>query len=251
MSQYDPKKIEELQLVLLKNPRSPVFASLAEAYRQMGLLEEALEVTTRGVLHNPEYVSGLVAHSKILYELKDYRTACKHLVKATAIKPENILALKLLGSSYLKLRQHQEALKTFKKLLIVKPDDEIALKMVQKWEFLDNLPTESGMEQFQIEDLNHWVHRLPGENHVIHLIDSFMNYGDQENALEIVSAALLKWSDSEALKKRQQLLLENAQQAPENGVADEENPALTFLRLKREFYQKCLQRIEQSKNIDR
>ena len=39
MNQYDPKKIEELQLVLLKNPRSPVFAALAEAYRKMGLLE--------------------------------------------------------------------------------------------------------------------------------------------------------------------------------------------------------------------
>ncbi len=250
MSQYDPKKIEELQLVLLKDPRSPVFASLAEAYRQMGLLEEALEVTTRGVKHNPEYVSGLVAHAKVLFEIKDFRQAAKFLVKATALKPENILALKILGHCYLKMRNHPAALKTFKKLLILKPNDEAIIKTVKKWEFLDNIPTESGTESFSVDGYDHWVHKLPSEDDALHLVESFINYGDRHNALEIATAALLQWPDSDALQKRQDILMKALGETPKNETQEEENPALQFLQFKKHFYQKWLQRIEQRKNID-
>ncbi len=250
MSQYDPKRIEELQMVLLKDPRSPVFASLSEAYRQMGLLEEALEVTSRGVKHNPDYVSGLVAHAKILFELKDFRSAAKFLVKATALKPENILALKILGHCYLKMRQHPAALKTFKKLLILKPNDESVLQTVQKWEFLDNIPTESGPEMFNIDSYGQWVQKLPSETEALHLVESFINYGDRENALEIATAALLQWPDSQALQKRQGLLLKARDENISEDTSNNDNPALHFLNLKKEFYQRCLQRIEQRKSID-
>jgi len=252
MSQYNPKKIEEMQMVLLKNPRSPVFARLAEAYRKMSLLEEALEVTTRGVKHNPEYVSGLVAHAKILYELKDYRQAIKFLQKAHALKPENLLALKLLGHGYVKLRQHKEALRTFKKLLIVKPDDEMALKFIKKWEFLENLPPDSGEESLSVEGYEHWVLKLPSENHVVHLIDSFMNYGDEENALEIAITALGKWPTSEDIKKRQKILLNNTDRSVQDSSETpfEESPALQYLKVRKQFYENWLQRIEQSKTVD-
>lgn len=249
MSQYNPKKIEELQMVLLKNPRSPVFASLAETYRKMGLLEEALEVTTRGIKHNPEYVSGLVAHAKILYELRSYREAVKVLTKAHALKPENILALKLLGHGYLKMRQHKEALQTFKKLLIVKPDDENAIKIVEKWEFLDNLPPEGKSNHLEVDGYEHWVKQLPSEKHVAHLIDSFINYGDKDTALEISTSALLYWPDSTDIKKRQDLLMSQASETGEPSA--ESNPALDYLQFKKNFYQSWLQRIERSKGIDR
>jgi len=249
MSQYDPKKIEELQMVLLKNPRSPVFASLAEAYRKMGILEEALEVTTKGVKHNPEYVSGLVAHSKILYELKDYRQALKFLTKANLLKPENILALRLLGHCYLKMRKHKDALRSFKKLLILKPNDESVIQFIQKWEFLDNLPTQNENAPLELEGYDSWVKQLPSEQHVLHLIDSFMNIGDQENALEIANTASLHWPTSENIKQRQNLLQHPIVDHPEE-ASGEENPALIFLEYKKSFYEKWLQRIEQRKNID-
>ncbi len=250
MSQYDPKRIEELQMVLLKDPRSPVFASLAEAYRQMGLIEEALEVTTKGVKHNPEYVSGLVAHAKVLFELKDFRQAAKFLVKATALKPENILALTILGHCFLKMRKHPAALKTFKKLLILKPNDEKVIDIVKKWEFLDNIPTEAGPETFTVDGYDHWVHKLPSEEDALHLVESFINYGDRENALEIATAALLQWPDSEALLKRQSILMRALGDPGQDTDHEAENPALAFLRLKKEFYQKWLQRIEHRKRID-
>ena len=68
MSRYDPKKIEEYQLILLKNPGSKVFAALAEAYRKMGLLEEAYDIAKKGVFKHPEYPSGRVALARILID---------------------------------------------------------------------------------------------------------------------------------------------------------------------------------------
>ncbi len=249
MSQYDPKKLEEMQMVLLKTPRSPVFASLAEHYRKMGLLEEALEVTTRGVKHNPEYVSGLVAHAKILYELKNYAQSVEVLKKAHALKPENILALRLLGYSYLQLRQHRSALQTFKKLLILKPNDDSTLKLVKKWEFLENVPKENTSSELKLDGYDHWVQNLPNEGQVVHLIDSFINFGDKEGALEIATAALLNWRDSTDIKKRQDILLKSVTPEKREEV-ESDNPAFRYLKFRKEFYQSWLQRIEQRKKID-
>lgn len=244
MSQLPPEKVEELQMILLKNPRSPVFASLAEAYWKMGLLEEALEVTSKGVRHNPGYVSGLVAHGKILYELKNYKDAVKVLNKAHLLSPENILALRLLAHCFVKTREHVDALSLFKKLLILNPTDSSAQKFVREWEFLENIDDEMSSEDFQLEGYGHWIEKLPNEHQVLHLIDTFMNREENENALEIVNLALTHRGESEGLRKRKELLTEAMTESTTEGDDSAESPALFFLRKKRNLYEKWLHRIE-------
>lgn len=247
MSQYDPKKIEEYQLILLKNPRSPVFAALAEAYRKMGLMEEALEVTQKGVKHNPEFVSGLVAHAKVLFELKDYRQALKVLVKAHLLKPENLLALRLLSSCYIKLKKHREALQSFKKLLIFCPDDGPALEFISKWEFLEHMPYgENQAEGFEFDDVDEWVKRLPSEKQAVHLVDSFMNYGDKQTAEDIANSASMYWPQSEELRKRQAIFSD-----VKNGETFAKNESqLEEIQFKIQFFQRILRRIGKMKGVD-
>ena len=250
MSQPDLKKIEELQMILMKNPRSPVFAGLAEAYWKMGLLEEALEVTTKGIRHNPDYVSGLVAHAKVLYEMKDYSQAIQFLRKAHLLKPENILALRLLAHCQMKIKNHKEALHCYKRLLILKPTDDNALAFIRKWEFLDNIIPEQNNYSFELENYDHWVQNLPSEAHALHVIDSFLNYEDYENALEITNMALTVWNESEPLKHRQKLLKSATDSSEDESDEYTPNPALDFLNQKKEFYKQWLQRIESLKRID-
>ncbi len=245
MSQLDPNKIEELQMVLLKNPRSPVFASLAEAYWKMGLLEEALEVTSKGIRHNPDYVSGLVAHGKILYELKNYKDAIQVLTKAHLLNPENILALRLLAHCYVKTREHLEAISLFKKLLIFTPNDKTAQKFLKDWEFLEHIEDDSLDNSFSIDGYGHWIEKLPSENHVLHLIDSFMNRGENENAMEVAKLALTHRGESEGVRKRIELLNTIDETLSNTNTETHEDPALYFLRQKRDLYEKWLQRIEE------
>lgn len=245
MSQHDPSKIEEYQIILQKNPRSPIFAIVAESYRKMGLLEEALEITTRGIRHNPEYVTGLVAHAKTLYELKDYRDAITILTKAHTLNRENIIALRLLGHCYIKVKQHGKALESFKKLLILKPDDKTAIDFIKKWEFLDNADFELNSADFQMEDIGRWISQLPSEHAATHIIDSFMSHDDFKTAEEILKAALITWPNSSELEKRMNIV-----RSTNNLYDDQIDPKLVEIQKKKAFYERCLQRIEQIKSVD-
>lgn len=247
MSQYDPKAIEEYQLILLKNPRSPVFAALAEAYRKMGLIDEALEVTQRGIKHNPEFVSGLVAHAKILLDLKNYTEALVHLKKAHALKPENILALRLMAILHIKLKEHQKALVCQKKLLILNPNDEEALTFLKKWEFLESSESQSSVP-VAVNNLEDWMLSLPDPDLALHAIDSFLNQQDLESAEALVVLANDIWRGNTEVRKRLALLRGlNPEQWEEK---EQTAQKLHILAIKKSFYKNLLQRIEQMKAVD-
>ena len=240
--QYDAKKIEEYQLILLKNPRSPVFAALAEAYRKMGLLEEALETAHKGLRHNPEFVSGLVAHAKVLYEMRNYTEALTPLKKASLLRPENLLALRLLAHCYLKQQKHLLALNTYKKLLTLSPLDEKALSFVQKWEFLESVAFTDLKTEFDLSNIEGWVKKLPGPQHAVHLIDSFLGQRDQTTAAEILEVSCKVWPENKDLINRESLVYKNLEpQAKEE---------LSNIQIRKQFYQRLLHRIENRKIVD-
>lgn len=136
MSDIHPDLIERYQLTLEKDPRSQVFAPLSEAYRKMGLLEEAFRISSRGVQFHPDFAGGHIALANILMEKTQYENAKKSLEKAIQLSPENILAFQKLGECCLKLRLGKEALRAFKMVLLFSPHNERARKAVQKLETL-------------------------------------------------------------------------------------------------------------------
>lgn len=136
MSSIAPEFVERYQLELQKNPNSKVFAPLAEAYRKMGLVDEAIRICVRGVNLHPDFVSGRVAYAKALLEKKALKDALTQLEKAAQISPDNILAFTLLAETLMELRRPKDALKAYKMVLFLNPHDEKALQAVRKWEFL-------------------------------------------------------------------------------------------------------------------
>ncbi|MGZ3769501.1 MAG: tetratricopeptide repeat protein [Bdellovibrio sp.] len=132
----DPSTVEKYQNILAKDPNSQVFAPLAEAYRTMGLLQEALKTVTAGVQRHPQFVSGLVTYGKILRDLGEFKKAMEALRKATSLAPENILGHQLLAEVYLSSKNPKEALKSFKMVLFLNPSSKTAQKAVQKLESL-------------------------------------------------------------------------------------------------------------------
>lgn len=128
--------IERYQLELQRNPRSRVFAALAEAYRKLGLLDEARRICVRGTEYHPDFAGGHVAAAKVLIDLKEHAEALKHLEQAARLSPDNILAHSLMGETLLELRRPKEALKAFKMVLFLNPAEPKAQAAVRKWEFL-------------------------------------------------------------------------------------------------------------------
>jgi len=87
------KKFEE---ILRNNPRAYSFAPLADLYRRLGLLDEALEIARRGCLIHPAFVAGQMALARVCLDkslTSDARTALENVVSIT---PENLQAQRLL-----------------------------------------------------------------------------------------------------------------------------------------------------------
>ncbi|WP_373997734.1 tetratricopeptide repeat protein [Bdellovibrio bacteriovorus] len=132
----DASTIEKYQQILEKDPNSQVFAPLAEAYREMGLLPEAKKTVTAGVQRHPQFVGGLVTYTKVMRDLGELNKALDAAKRATSLSPENILAHQLLAEVQLASKNPKEALKAFKMVLFLNPNSKSAQKAVQKLESL-------------------------------------------------------------------------------------------------------------------
>lgn len=123
-------KIASYTEILHRDPRSTVFVSLAEAYRQMGLLEDALEVARRGVAALPRFCPGYTVLGRILAQQNQVTEAKKAFSAALAIDPDSISALKGLARVYGRLKWRDEARKVLEKAAQVDPEDEWVARML-------------------------------------------------------------------------------------------------------------------------
>ncbi len=136
MQDIQPELIEKYQILLERDPRSQLFAPLTEAYRKMGLLEEAFRIAVRGVQFNPNFGGGRIALAKVFLDRENLQGAIDELEKARDLSPDNILAHTLLGDSYLKSKRPKDALRSYKMVLFLAPNNEKAQRVVRKLESL-------------------------------------------------------------------------------------------------------------------
>jgi tetratricopeptide (TPR) repeat protein len=116
------------------DPRSRVFAPLAEAYRKAGLLDEAIEICRDGIRYHPNFIGGRVALGRALFDKGDYEATVKELSPVVVDAPDNLVAQKILAESCLILGKLSEALVAYKVLLFFMPKDEEIAKLVQELE---------------------------------------------------------------------------------------------------------------------
>jgi tetratricopeptide (TPR) repeat protein len=89
--------------------KSTAFLPLAEEYRRLGRLREAIDVLETGLKGNPTYTSGLVALGRCRLESGDSAGAAGVLERVVAQDPEQMVASKLLIEAYLRTGRAREA----------------------------------------------------------------------------------------------------------------------------------------------
>lgn len=89
--------------------KSTAFLPLAEEYRRLGRLREAIDVLETGLKGNPTYTSGLVALGRCRLESGDAAGAASVLERVMAQDPEQMVASKLLIDAYLRTGRAREA----------------------------------------------------------------------------------------------------------------------------------------------
>lgn len=123
-------KIATYTEILAKDPKSTVFVPLAEIYRKMGLLDDALEIAERGVAALPMYSPGYTALGRIHARRGAFQEAAATFAKAIDRDTESLAAIKGLAQVRMKTGEKESARELLERVLALNPDDEMAKKML-------------------------------------------------------------------------------------------------------------------------
>lgn len=151
--QHPPHFREQLRR-LQQDPGSRVFAPLAESYRRLGRLEEAIEICQRGLEHHPDFHGGRVALAKCYLDKQRFEDAQRELERVVHLAPENLLAQKLLGEAFMAQELPRQALHAFKMALLLAPCDISLTDKVHQIEkqLAEDQPTQRALELAEIQE---------------------------------------------------------------------------------------------------
>lgn len=117
-----------------KNPRSRVFAPLAESYRKVGMLDKALDILSQGIRYNPNYVMGYLGLAYCYFDMKQHNLAYTTLRPLVDSNRDNIRLQKLFADICIEMLRKDEALETLKYLLFLNPKDKEVANLVTSLE---------------------------------------------------------------------------------------------------------------------
>lgn len=117
-----------------KNPRSKVFAPLAESFRKLGMIEDALKILREGIRHHPNYALGYIVLAHCYYDQEKYDLTYSTLRPIIAQNADNISLQKIFAQACIHLGHLEEALEVYKYLLFMNPQDKFFAEQVKKLE---------------------------------------------------------------------------------------------------------------------
>lgn len=118
--------IERLKEKVNKDPNSKLFIPLAEEYNKAGMFDEAIEVLTKGIERQPDYMSARVSLGKVYIVRGMLEEARVEFEKVVSAIPDNLYAHKRLAEIYRDLGEKDKAIKEFKTVLKLNPMDDWA-----------------------------------------------------------------------------------------------------------------------------
>jgi tetratricopeptide (TPR) repeat protein len=107
-----------------KNPKSRVFAPLAEIYRKVGMTEKSMEILSQGLRYHPDYVMGYLGLAFCYFDVRQYNLTYTTLRPFIVENRDNIRMQKLFAETCISLDKQDEALETLKYLLFINPRDK-------------------------------------------------------------------------------------------------------------------------------
>lgn len=156
--------LAKYSLMYEKNPKSRVFAPLAESYRKIGMHDEALKILNEGLKYHSDYVLAYIVLANCYFDLNKFELAYNTLRPFTSKNLDNISFQKLYADICINLGYLEEALSTFKYLLFLNPQDKYIADQVKFLEddllLKEDEADNSGVkyeESDRVDDEDQWV----------------------------------------------------------------------------------------------
>jgi len=134
-------KIAAYTEILVKDPNSTIFVSLAETYRKMGMFDDALQIIQRGLERHSDFSPAHIVLARVLCQLEDYDGSVAAFEQALSLDSESLAALVGYARVKILLGDEVEAREILLRARNLSPADPVINKL------LLSLP-----EQFEVED---------------------------------------------------------------------------------------------------
>ncbi len=118
-------RIRDLERRLDLDSGSRLFVSLAEEYRKVGRVKDALSALQKGLLAHPGYIAAQVALGRMYLEANQATDAIATFTKVLAADPANLVAAKSLADIHMSRRDNLEALKKYKLYRAISGDRKV------------------------------------------------------------------------------------------------------------------------------
>jgi tetratricopeptide (TPR) repeat protein len=123
-------EIEQLTEKLLADPKSRVFAQLADAYRKCGMFDEAIDTAKKGLEIHPNYAVAHLILGRCYMTKKMYALAREEFELTIRNDPQNLVGYRLLAETYERQNMYPEAVKFYQMVLDLDPTNiDIAEKV--------------------------------------------------------------------------------------------------------------------------
>ncbi|NIR95486.1 MAG: tetratricopeptide repeat protein, partial [Gammaproteobacteria bacterium] len=139
-------KIGSYLQIVAKDPSSTAFVPLAEAYRQVGLLDDALEAARLGTKMLPHFSPGFSTMGRILGQMGRIDEAMSAYARALSLDRQSQSALVGLARLHLIRGEREQARKILKQAEEFHPDDDKivdmlnALELPRPWDEIKQAP---------------------------------------------------------------------------------------------------------------
>jgi tetratricopeptide (TPR) repeat protein len=137
------QELEALAASVRRDPASPAFVELAEAYLALGRPKQAIEVGTAGIAAAPDRVEGRVAVARAHMALHQWKEAQGELLKVVKVDRGNRAGFALLGEVLLRRSDYERAIPVLQHAQNLDPTSPavlVALRRARAGEALDPPP---------------------------------------------------------------------------------------------------------------
>ena len=210
-------KIGSYLQIISKDPHSTAFVPLAEAYLQVGLLDDALEAARLGTRSLPHFSPGFSTLGRVLGQMGRFEEAMSAFAKALSIDRQSQAALVGLARLHLIRGERDQARKILNEAAGFHPDVEqiqnmlVALDLPRPW---DKIKGGSAEDVVSEEALIVEAESLPGKAEepspeaifTATLAEIYVKQGLPDKAVGVYEEILRRDPDNKAVQARLQTL---------------------------------------------
>ncbi len=216
-------KIAAYTEILVKDPSSTIFVSLAETYRKMGMFDDARQIISKGLALHSDFCPAYIVLARVLCQLQDLDGSVAAFAQALELDEENLAALVGYARVQILLDEEEAARELLLKARQLSPADPVINKLLlslsEETEFVEESPDE---EQQPVDEMADNPAVLVSST----LAELYLAQGLTEKALDLFQRLSAQNPDDLTLRRRVKELAGQLQNSDQDVAVPEEEDSV-------------------------